>query len=394
MRLYTLETVTAIFNDILTNYSWQGVALMGAMFILFVVQIYYYAILYNSINSFRLMQRRNKVYDNPPISVIVTVRGENETFLVDELPILLTQNYEAYEVVVVYIGGSTDYYDQLTDIQTNYSNLRITKIGGNERIYISTKQALNVGIKSAQYEALLFTTTGSTPRNDKWVATMAKGFERGLTVLGPAVPRFEKRNLKSYIMRLVEFNRNRNAMARAIDGRLYYAPRSNFGFTRRLYNSTRGYNYLSYDIGDNDLYMQLIATSKRTAVVLSPNAVVTEERPDSWHEWMEWMRYYDTTRRDYPIWAKRYMKRELGSRTLYFLTTIAAIVLLPLELKIAAAAMLLLRYAIAVWSTKRIATRMGEQGLGLNYWIYDIVGPCVEYVIASRKSRKTPKLWR
>lgn len=367
---------------------------MGVIIILFMVQFYYYAILYTRIRSFRLMQRRNKVYDNPPISVIVTVRGENEAFLVDELPLLMSQEYSAFEVVIVYIGNDTDYYDQLVDIQTNYSNLRLTKIGGNERIYISTKQALNVGIKSAQYEALLFTTTGSMPCSEKWISTMAKGFERGLTVVGPAVPRFEKRGLKSYLMRLVEFHRNRNAMVRAIGGRLYYAPRSNFGFTRRLYNSTRGYNHLSYDIGDNDLYMQEIATAKRTAVVLSPNAVVSEERPESWHEWMEWMRYYDTTQREYPMWAKRFMRREMGSRVLYFMASVVSLVVLPLELKIAVAAMILLRYTVACWSTKRIAARMGERGLGLHYWIYDLLGPMIEYIIASRRSRKTPKLWR
>ena len=77
-------------------------------FTLFCVQFYYYVIAHNRIMRFRLLREREKRRDNPPISVIVAVRGESERFLVDELPALLHQEYDLYEVVVVYIGGDTD----------------------------------------------------------------------------------------------------------------------------------------------------------------------------------------------------------------------------------------------------------------------------------------------
>lgn len=386
--------MTEIFNNILNHYTWQGMALMGVVLILFFVQLHYYGIVYNRIHNFLLMRRRKKVLDNPPISVIVPVRGENEHFLTEELPALMHQQYDIYEVVVVYIGRDTDYLDELQRLRDNYSNMRITHLRGSDHFYISTKQALNVGIKSAQYESMLFTTTGAMPLTNLWLATMAKGFERGWAVAGPALPHFERDNTRSFIMRLVEFHRNRCAMTRAIDGHLYYAPRSNFGFTQRLYDATRGYNHLSIDIGENDLYMQEIATAKRTSVVLSRNAVVVEERPSRWSEWMEWMRYYDTTRRHYPTSAKRFISRELGSRTLFFLSAIAALVVLPLELKIAVALMIIIRYAVVVWSSRRTARKLGETNIAMRYWIYDLVGPLVEYIITLRKSHNTPRLWR
>ena len=48
------------------------------------------------------MRRRRKILDTPPISVIVAVRGEDESFMTDELPVLLQQEYDHFEVVVVY----------------------------------------------------------------------------------------------------------------------------------------------------------------------------------------------------------------------------------------------------------------------------------------------------
>lgn len=369
-------------------------ALAGVLVVLFIVQLYYYVIAYYRIYRYRLMRRRKKIIENPPISVIVALRGENEEFLTKELPALLHQDYGHYEVVVVYIGGDIDYYDELQLARENYSNMRLTRIGGDSRIYISTKQALNVGIKSAQYDALLFTTPGATPRSEQWVSLMAKGFERGMIVAAPAVPHFEVDTMKTYLMRMVEFHRERNAMAQAVSDKLYYAPRSNYGYTRALYDSTRGFNHLGIDIGDNDLYLHSIATPERTAVVLSRHSVVVEERPERWSEWLELMRYYSSTHEHYPTSAKTFVRRECGSRVLFFLAAITAIAILPLELKLGAIALVLLRYAIVVGTSRRVAARMGERGIALRYWVYDLFGPIVEKMISSKHSHNTPKLWR
>lgn len=389
-----MEFLTNIFE----HYSWQGIALVFLAVTLFAIQIYYYAVVYNRIISFRLMREREKRRENPAISIIVPMRGESERFLVDELPALLHQEYDHYEVVVVYIGSDNDYYDELQRIRDNHSYMRLTRMGGsNERFYISTKQALNVGIKSAQYDCLLFTIPGATPVSNEWVATMAKGFERGSVVIAPAVPNFEGNHLSTYIMRMIELNQMRNAMVCAIEGKPYYAPRSNYGFDRKLYDSERGYNYLGLDIGENDLFLQEIATAKRTSVVMSRHSIVKEERIDMVSEWKEQMRYYGNTRQFYPAAAKHFTTRELGSRALFFIVAIAIIVILPLELKLGAIGLLLLRYAIAVWSSRRVAHKLGERDMALKYWIYDLLGPMLEWMLWSKKSRNLPntsRIWK
>lgn len=382
------------FDEILQHYTWAGIALMSVIVVLFFVQLYYYVIAYYRIFRFRLMRRKRRYVEHPPVSVIVTVRGENERFLTDELPVLLNQQYDHYEVIVVYIGGDMEYYEQLQNIRNNYSYMRLTKMGGNDRIYITTKQALNVGIKSAQYEALLFTTTGSMPKSEEWISFMAKGFEYGEVVVGSSVASYETDNVRNYLKRMVEMHNMRNAMASAVQGKFFYAPRCNYGFTKSLYDSTRGYNYLGIDIGDNDLYLQDIASPERLAVVLSPHAIVEEQRPESWREWLEYMRYYGSTVDSYPASRRLFMRRERGSRVLFFLSSIVAIVVMPLEVKIAVAALLLLRYIIVLFSSYRVGRKLGERGIASKYWIYDIVGPMVEWIIGSHDSHNTPKIWR
>ena len=368
--------------------------MMAAIIILFMVQLYYYAIAYYRIYRFRLMRRRKKHDSMPPISVIVALRGESDNFLTTELPALLQQQYDHYEIVVVYIGGDMEYYEELQRIRDSYSYMRLTKMGGNDHVYITNKQALNVGIKSAQYDALLFTTPGAVPLSEKWIALMAKGFERGSVVLGPVVPSFENNSLKTYLMRLTELHRLRNAMSRAVVDKLYYAPRSNYGFTRELYESTRGYNHLGIDIGDNDLYLQDITRPEHIAVVLSPHSLVAEERPSQWSEWMEHMRYYGSTAKDYLTSVKTFIRRQRDCRLLFFLTAVTALAVLPLELKCIVAGLILLRYAIVVWTSHRTARKLGERGIALRYWIYDLIGPFIEWMIGSHESHNTPRVWR
>ena len=382
------------FYNILEHYSWQGLLLIALAVTLFLTQLYYYAIAHNRIIRFRLMRERPKRRDNPPISVIIALRGESERFLVDELPALLHQEYNTYEVVVVYIGGDVDYYDELQRIRDNHSYMRLTKIGGNDRIYISTKQALNVGIKSAQYDCMLFTTPGATPISNGWVATMAKGFERGSVVIAPAVPHFESNTLSTFIMRMIEFNMMRNAMTLAVSGKPYYAPRSNYGFDRNLYMRTRGYNHLRIDIGENDLYLQSIANATRTSVVMTRHAIVTEERSDMKSEWIEQMRYLGHARKFYPNAAKRFTSREIGSRVLFFILCIALIIIMPLEVKLGAIGLILLRYTIVLWSSRRTAHKLGERGIALRYWIYDLLGPAIEWTLWCKKSHKSPRIWK
>lgn len=382
------------FDEILQHYTWAGIALISVIVVLFFVQLYYYVIAYYRIYRFRLMRRKRRNEEQPPVSVIVAVRGESESFLVEQLPALLNQQYAHYEVVVVYIGGDMEYYEELQNIRNNYSYMRLTKMGGNERIYISTKQALNVGIKSAQYDALLFTTTGSMPKSEEWISYMAKGFEYGDIVIGSSVAVYEHKGVGNYLKRMVEMHNMRNAMASAVQGKFFYAPRCNYGFTKRLYESTRGYNHLGIDIGDNDLYLQDIARPERLAVVLSPYAIVEEQRPEGWREWLEHMRYYGSTVDSYPASRKLFMRRERASRVLLFLSAITAIAVMPLEIKIAVASMLLLRYLIVLLSSYRVGRKLGEKGIVSKYWIYDIVGPMIEWIIGSHDSHNTPKIWR
>ena len=375
------------------SYSWQGIALVVLLIALFFVQFYYYVVSYRRIHRFRLMHRNDKYCEKPYISVIVAVRGEDEYFLSNQLHKLLSQSYDVYEIVVVYIGRDVDYYAELQRIRDQRSNMKLTKMSGNGRIYITTKQAYNVGIKSAQYDNLLFTTPCAIPATDEWVTYMSYAFERGTIVAGAVAPRFKEDKLRTYLMRMTEFHYSRNHMAMAVNDRIYVAPRSNFGFTRKLYEATRGFNHLNMDIGENDLYIQSITSPRRSAVMLSPKSLVYEDRPSTWGDWLDVVRYNRSTAPYYPTSIGTFQRWEAGSRMLFFMVALAIIVILPLELKIVAAVVALLRYIMVLLSTRKSADKFGEKDILLKYWIYDLIGPVIDFVIGLKQSNNSPKAW-
>ena len=63
---------------------------------------------------------------------------------------------------------------------------------------------------------------------------LTKGFERGSIVVGSAVPDFQRKGLRQYLMMMTEYHNMRNAISRAVVDELYYAPQSNYGFTKEF----------------------------------------------------------------------------------------------------------------------------------------------------------------
>ena len=84
---------------------------------------------------------------------------------------------------------------------------------------------------------------------------------------------------------------------------------------------------------------------------------------------------------------------EMIIRTSLFAASIVTMIYLPMALKIAVAAALLLRYIIAAWQRSRIAHRLGENGLHCWGILYDIVEPLIRLFIRMTQPKRESE-WR
>jgi len=386
-------TDTTFWDELLAHYGWQGVALAAVLAALLCVQLWYYLYAYGRIPAYKNNRRRQVLDAEPPLSVVVPMFSEDALFVEERLPLMLAQEYPDFEVVIVYVGRDNDFFEDLQRIRQTFPRVTATKIEQDPRFPISTKMALNVGIKSAHHEHLIFTSTEVRPRSDRWLALMAKGFLRGDIVVGYCGLERRKGAANRW-MRTDRLMESVQWLARAVAHRPYRGIRYNLGFTKKLYFDAKGFDHLNMNIGEDDLFLQRILRDDNLSVVLSPRASVVQTAWGGLGWWTRQRRFYGAAWRYYPRAVRSFIRCEQGSRLLFFLAAAAAIAVMPLEYKLAAAALVLLRYGAVFATFWRITRRLGEKGLRGAYFLYDLLSPFYEMLVALLCLRRDDRVWR
>ena len=155
-----MEKIYDIIYSALMAYGGVGIALGAIILVLFIIQISLHIGIYGRVASFRLMSRRQIRDKEPAISVVVPLFAEDSNYLDTTLQALLTQDYSQFEVVVVYVGNSDDFFADLQSLKRLYPHLSPVHIDYSPHYPVSTKIALNIGIKSAKYD---FIVNGDRP---------------------------------------------------------------------------------------------------------------------------------------------------------------------------------------------------------------------------------------
>ena len=359
---------------------------------LFIAQIVLYFWLYQRVATYRLMSKPVIREEEPGISVVVPIFVEDNDYIDHKLPILLTQDYEKFEVVLVYVGNNEYFFKDIQALQNHYPNLSPIHIKFSPRYPVSTKTALNIGIKGAKYDFILFSSYDALPSSERWISLLAKGFQYGDIVLGYSGIE-ERKGFSNLIMREYQLNKALAWISSAIRGRTYGASRSALGFKKSLYFDANCFGHLDMNIGEDDLFVQRIATPDNVSVVLSPRATCTERIWGNFKWWLQQVRMLRTTYRYYPKGVLRPTACELALRALFFAMVILAIVVLPWQFKLAAAGAAILRYLLVLFVYVRNARRLGENGLATSHIVYDFIEPGLRLFIALTPRTKGTKTW-
>lgn len=177
--------------DSLLNLEVLDVVLLSALFLFFLVQMYFYQVYYKKplakvrqIASGEDSKYLNKVV-YPKVSVIIVSVNESEN-LKKNLPYVLDQNYPDFEVVVVNDGSTDESEVLLESLKLEHPNLYSTYLPlSADRLLSRRKLSLTIGIKAAKGDILLFTEPYSRPISDTWISSMIEEFaEEKEIVLG------------------------------------------------------------------------------------------------------------------------------------------------------------------------------------------------------------------
>ena len=387
-----MEKIYDIIYSVLMAYGNLGIALGAVILLLFIVEITLHLTLYGRVASFRLLSKKEIRDKEPAISVIVPLFAEDSAYLDTTLTTLLTQDYSEFEVVVVYVGNSDDFFADLKSLQRLYPHLSPVHIDYSPHYPVSTKIALNIGIKSSKYDFVITTSSDATPSSERWLSLLAKGFQYGDIVLGYS-GMARQGGFMNRIFREYRFTESIAWLSAAIRHRTYAASRNALGYKKSLYFDVRGFNHLNMNVGEDDLFVQRIATRENVSVVLSPRATTSERIWGGWGWWWRRAKLMYTTHRHYPKGAMAPMNAELTMRVLFFASVVAAAVLMPWEFNMAVLALVLVRYFVVMFVMVRNARRLGEMGLAALHFIFDIVEPFLRMAVAIASHKRYKKSW-
>lgn len=297
--------------------------------ILLLIQLLYYFCLYNRIHLRSRAVKRDNVHfvqELPPVSVIICAREESEN-LHRNLVAVLEQDYPQFEVIVINDGDTDESEDYLTLLEEKYPHLYHSFVPDSSRYISRKKLAVTLGIKASKYEWLVFTEANCRPQSNQWLRLMARNFtSRTQVVLGYSG--YEQG--KGWLHKRVAFDNLFTSMRYigfALAGSPYMGIGRNLAYRKELFYAQKGFSaHLNLQRGDDDLFINHVATAENTRVETDANAIVRMQPVFRARDWREQKISYASTARLYHGPQRWLAGFETLSRLAFYASFMAALV--------------------------------------------------------------------
>ena len=210
----------------------------------------------------------------PGVSIIVCARNEQRN-LQDYLHALLTQDYPSFEVIVVDDGSEDDTSIILEQMTHRWPNLYRTFVPQGARVLSSKKLAITIGIKAANYDYILLTDADCRPQSKHWIREMLAPFaDDSVELVLGCSPYFENDTLLSSLISYDTLFIALQYMAFARVGRPYMGVGRNMAYRKATFFAHNGFQgLLSERSGDDDLFVNKVATAHNTRCVCTPDSL-------------------------------------------------------------------------------------------------------------------------
>lgn len=348
------------------NASEQILLTAGGVFLL--VQLLYYLYLYNRIYRRQKAIERHDIHfthELQPLSVIIYSREETRN-LRDNLPAILGQDYPQFEVIVINDGHSNESEDFLTETEERYPNFYHSFVPESSRYISRKKLAITIGIRASKYGWLVLTDANCRPQSNQWLRTMARNFtSRAQVVLGYSG--YERGH--GWLHKRIAYDNLFTSMRYlgfALSGYPYMGIGRNLAYRKDLFYKQKGFSaHLNLRRGDDDLFINQVATRENTRVETGSESVMRMQPASYPKEWKEEKIGYSLTARFYHG-AQRWLAGfETATRLLFYLAWAAGVVtgILHARWLVAGIAFLpfLLRFGVQAFVMNKTAKALGEK---------------------------------
>ena len=304
------------------------IVLLSILIVCFIARMLFYWVVlakpYYYMQSIEREKSQN-LNSQPPVSVIICLKSSNQD-LFQFLPDILEQEYPEFEVIVVSDGISDADEEALIRLKNHYSNLYSTHVPDDTRNVSRKKLALTLGIKAAKYDKLLFTELDSRIRTNYWIYRMARHFSDKKTIVLGFSALEKADNLSSNYRVFDYFLSNLQMISFALFNHPFAGNGRNMAYAKEHFVEQKGFvKYRTLQQGEDDLFINEIATGENTAVELSAQSVTLMEIND-FSDWKHWKVDRMSTQRFYKRGPVAFLRSEAILRIIFYSSLIICFV--------------------------------------------------------------------
>lgn len=234
------------------------------------------------------------------VSVVVCARDEAGN-LADNLPGILVQEYKStHEVIVVNDNSFDESKYVLEALQKEFRQLKVVELSQEAKGIQGKKFPLSIGIKTAKHEIVLLTDADCVPASEHWIESMQNAYRENTEIVLGYSAYQKKKGFLNKMIRWETYHTALQYMSYALAGSAYMGVGRNLSYKKSLFYKHKGFSaHNNVPGGDDDLFINMAATKKNTAINTDPESFTLSKPASTWEEWKRQKRRHYTTSKYY-----------------------------------------------------------------------------------------------
>ena len=354
------------------------------------IQLLYYWFFFRRVAFF--VKKEKITSQQHPVSVIVCARDEAGN-LAHNLPGVLVQTYPTtHEVIVVNDNSEDETKYLLEELRKTFKHLQMVNLNYEAKLIPGKKYPLSIGIKEAKHEVVLLTDADCMPATEFWLQKMQDGYSDGIEIVLGYGSYNKKPGLLNKLIRFETFHTALQYLSYALAGTPYMGVGRNLSYTKKLFFQNKGFSSLNHVTGgDDDLFINMVATKQNTNVVIDPDAVTLSEPKKTWNDWIRQKTRHYTTGKYYK--PKHRFLLGLYAITHFLFYPLFAVSILFSDWRYALA-VFLLRFITQGLIFYKSMEKLNEKDLWPWWWLFDIWMFVYYLIFAPAVWKKPRKTWK
>ncbi len=247
------------------------------------VQLIYYLLIFTRLAFYGRGRSGRSVA--PGVTVLVCAWNEKEN-LEELLPLLDAQEYPNFEVILLDDRSDDGSEEFIRESIQHWKNIRYIRINDQFDHITPKKYALTVGMKQANNPIALMTDADCRPSSLQWIMTMVSQVSEERDIVIGFSPYEKRPGLLNWFIRCETFYTAVQYLSFSLTGLTYMGVGRNILYKRDLFFENKGfYRHRRVTGGDDDIFLNEVATSRNTAICIEPESFVYSKPKTTWSDW-------------------------------------------------------------------------------------------------------------